>query len=191
MSEIGEISELHTRQPDEEIWKSNKNHKKRLGFGQIEKRIIVRMRISNQISKEIKETEPVLETEEKRTNDEIAAFLKFWCRNEKPNGKQSIENRTRSKHVQRNHLLTPVTIVDLETLKKLTWISLTSTAFMMRFLAACSLPTTSSNRAEAIQAGGCLGFVSRTDFSNKRAFFTSLMSPNKRIKFHCFRQKIL
>jgi hypothetical protein len=46
--------------------------------------------------------------------------------------------------------------------------------FMIRFLAACSLPVTSSRRAEAIQAGGCLGFVSLTDFKSSLAFLTSL-----------------
>ncbi len=46
--------------------------------------------------------------------------------------------------------------------------------FIMSDLAAASFPVTSSNRAEAIHAGGCLGFVSRTDFNNNLAFFTSL-----------------
>jgi len=45
---------------------------------------------------------------------------------------------------------------------------------MMMFLAACSFPVTSSSRADAIHAGGCFGFVSRTDFNSRRAFFTSL-----------------
>jgi hypothetical protein len=36
----------------------------------------------------------------------------------------------------------------------------TSHPFMMRFLAACTFPVTSSSRAEAIQAGGWCGLVS-------------------------------
>ncbi|KAH3711288.1 hypothetical protein DPMN_070792 [Dreissena polymorpha] len=49
-----------------------------------------------------------------------------------------------------------------------------SQPFMMRLRAAWILPVTSSRRAEAIHAGGCFGLVSRTDFSKRRAFFTSL-----------------
>uniref|UniRef100_A0A2M4D234 Putative secreted protein n=1 Tax=Anopheles darlingi TaxID=43151 RepID=A0A2M4D234_ANODA len=48
---------------------------------------------------------------------------------------------------------------------------------MIRFRAICSLPVTSSRRAEAIQAGGWYGFVSRTLFSSMRAFLMSFMSP--------------
>ena len=48
---------------------------------------------------------------------------------------------------------------------------------MMRFLAAWILPVTSSSRAEAIQAGGWFGLVSRTDLRRSLAFLTSLMSP--------------
>ena|SRR6218665_1130646 len=45
---------------------------------------------------------------------------------------------------------------------------------MMRLRAVCSFPVTSSRVAEAIQAGGCFGFVSLTDFSSRRAFLISL-----------------
>ena len=45
---------------------------------------------------------------------------------------------------------------------------------MMSFRACAVFPAASSTRADAIQPGPCLGLVSRTDFSRRRAL---LMSP--------------
>lgn len=51
-----------------------------------------------------------------------------------------------------------------------------SVPFIIRFRATCSFPVTSSRRADAIQAGGWWGFVSRTDLRSSLAFLMSLRS---------------
>ncbi len=57
------------------------------------------------------------------------------------------------------------------------WNNLLSTLDLLQKHIYKILPVTSSRRAEAIHAGGWLGFVSLTDFSSSLAFLMSLISP--------------